>query len=117
MSDSLSPPDGVLAEIEEIAGREAAIGVALNLGGQWVHFPTRQYVETHPGHWLPSLLGRDIGARIADRLCGNSLRIPMARAWVARCLAASGEDISEIARRLGTERSNVRRYLKPVRKP
>lgn len=58
---------GILAEIAEIAGEDAALAVAAARGG------TRVYIPPAPDrdHWLTRLVGLQVAGKIADRLtCG-----------------------------------------------
>jgi hypothetical protein len=58
---------GILAEIADIAGEDAALAVAAARGG------TRVYLPPVPGrdHWLSRLVGHEAAKAIADRLtCG-----------------------------------------------
>jgi hypothetical protein len=58
---------GILAEIADVAGEDAALAVAAARGG------TQIYIPPAPGrdHWLSRLLGQQAALAIADRLtCG-----------------------------------------------
>ncbi len=107
-----APLPGVLAEIAEIAGRDTALEIAMAHGGERLHIPRPAFVlgargETHP---LTLLLGREVAGRIAGRLGGNSIYIPMARRALVRHLAGQGVPTAAIAERLGLTRDTARRY-------
>lgn len=58
---------GVLAEIAEVAGEEAALLLARTLGGTQVYIPPVPAND----HWLCRLLGREEARAVCDRLtCG-----------------------------------------------
>lgn len=58
---------GILAEIADAAGEDAALALARALGG------TQIYVPPSPGadHWLSELVGHGQALAIADRLTGG----------------------------------------------
>jgi len=112
---------GVLREIADVAGLPAALAIAEVKGGARVHFPAR----SPEGHWLREL----VGGAAADALCdhfrtrgrrrrdqGCDVDIPLgpkgfymkARKRALEMLA-EGLSTYEIARRLGVDRSTVRR--------
>ncbi len=117
MADDFSYLPGVLAEIAEVAGLIAALAVAEKLGGGRTHFPA----SAADDHWLTRLVGREA----ADKICahfratsrgGIQVDIPLGprgfyRNARKRALALMAEGVStyETARRLGIDRSTVRR--------
>ena len=103
---------GILAEIEAIAGREAAISVALEFGGEELHIPSREWLVRHPEHRLMRSLAPDLALLVAARFCGASEYIPRARRACACWMTAQGMGTMEIAARLGLSRSAVRRYAR-----
>ncbi len=76
----------VTAEIERVAGYEAALKLSQAKGGQTVYIP-REAVE---GHWLTELLGLEAARKICDHYrvanTGAKLLIPIARQAVQRRL-------------------------------
>lgn len=108
MTDALPLP-GVLAEIEEIAGREAAIGVAMHFGGESIHVPRPEKIA--PDHPLVLVVG-SAAARIAARHAGERIYVPLARRVLVQHLSNLGHDTKEIALRLRISRSTVRQYLR-----
>jgi len=104
---------GVLAEIAEVAGRDAAIRVALELGGAETHLPKARYLAQHPEHPLFRVLTDASAAlRVAERVGGGSVYIPMAHRACAVHLAAAGEAAPAIAARLGIAVTTARRYMR-----
>ncbi|TYC93548.1 hypothetical protein [Novosphingobium sp. BW1] len=76
---------GVLAEIEEVAGREAAISVATSYGGRKLKFPTRDSLEEKSKRSKQNWLVKTVGHRNALAICreffpfGGTVDIPSAR--------------------------------------
>ena len=103
-----SPLPGILAEIEEIAGRDAAIALALALGGESLYVPRPNNVC--PGHRLVDAVGVAAARAIAAHHQGETIDVPLARRALARHLAETGARPSEIARRLGISIKTARRY-------
>lgn len=106
---------GVLAEIAEIAGEDAALKIAEARGG------TNIYLPPVPGadHWLSELLGHDVALTIAARLtCGFPMRLdvpcgPTSIAARTRAKAdrmiAEGRSEAEIVRETGYSGRTIRR--------
>ena len=100
---------GVLAEIEELAGREAALNVALVLGGQSIHVPRPDHMAAD--HPLPVALGAG-AAVVCERFQGESLYIPKARRALVRHLVEGGYGTAQITRLLGLTKQTVRQYAR-----
>lgn len=65
-SDRTALP-GVLGEIADVAGEEAALAIAAVRGGTQIYIPP----EPDNDHWLCRLVGRDAARAICDQLtCG-----------------------------------------------
>ena len=97
---------GVLAEIEAIAGRAAALELSLALGGCDLY--VRRQMPVPPE--LAGTIAGDRWAAIARRFGGETLHIPLARRALVRHLTARGLDTTQIARRLRITQRTVRRY-------
>ncbi len=112
---------GVLGEIEEIAGLEAALAVAEAVGG------TRAYISRRPGpdHWLTRAVGAETAATLADHFTtgrtGLELEFPLGptgsiarerrrRARRLATLTEQGHPTVAIARELGLTDRAVRLY-------
>lgn len=109
MSDDLP---GALAEIAEIVGRDAALGLALAMGGQQLHVPHASRLE----YWHPlcCAIGRENAIKLAGAMCGEKVYLPRARRALVVHLAARGMPTGAIARALGLSTSAVSRYRRPV---
>lgn len=66
---------GVLAQIANVAGEDAAIAIARARGGTQVYIPP----EPGPDHWLTRLIGMAAARAVADELtCGvGSIRVDL----------------------------------------
>lgn len=110
MTGAAAPPlPGVLAEMAEAAGREAACGVALAHGGKdgW-RVPRR--VESGAGRALAELVGTAAARALARRFGGEAVSVPLARRALVCHLAGAGLSTGEVAQRLRIARRTVRRY-------
>lgn len=109
---ALMPP--VLQQIAEIAGPEAAVRVARELGGR------RIYVTPRPGPRNPlmRLLGRPIATAISERLGSGDLEVPSARPllnwYSARRLRRAGWTTRMIAQRLNLTERRIRQLVAGV---
>lgn len=74
----------VIAEIERVAGREAALKLSLARGGQTIYTP----YEAKEGHWLTQLVGLEAARKICEHYrvgnTGARLLIPIARQALQR---------------------------------
>lgn len=106
---------GVLAEIAEIAGEDAALAIAQARGGTQIYLPPVPKAD----HWISELLGHETALAIADKLTsGFPMRLdvpsgPTTYAAQRRALAdrmiAEGRSESEIALATGYSGRAVRR--------
>ena len=109
VSGGPAPLPGVLAEIAEVAGRAAALQIALAHGGEDAfHIPRPEHLG--PDHPLTSLVGAEAARVIARRCGGGPVYIPRASRALAPWLAGQGLTTAEIAARLGLSRRTARRY-------
>ena len=102
-----APLPGILAEIEEIAGREAALEVSLALGGQSIHVPRPENMAAD--HPLAVAAGQACRP-IAERFAGGSIYVPRARKALVGYLIGRGEQPRAIAARLGISLRAVQSY-------
>lgn len=102
------PLPGALAEIAEVAGREAALQLALHLGGAPLHIPKAKNVG--PDHPLVRAVGLGVARIIVARFEGENIDIPLAQRALVLHLAAGGMSSLEIARRLRMTIQTVRQY-------
>lgn len=105
---------GVLDEIGEVAGRTAAIKLALAFGGEDFHFPKPGHLARCPDHPLVAILADEPGAAdaIAERFGGSRVYMPQARTVCARYLAGQGVPAGAIAARLHLSHRTVRRLIR-----
>ncbi len=101
---------GVLAEIAELAGREAALKLALAMGGEQIHVPRPDNVKA--GHPLAGAIGAPAAVLVSGRFAGESLYVPKARRALARHLHAKGTPKAAIAARLGVSIKTARQYVR-----
>ncbi|MDP3908714.1 hypothetical protein [Novosphingobium sp.] len=94
-SDATTPHEllrlpGLLAEIEEVAGRSVAVTIAENFGGTSKEFPVperlQSFPDTYTGHWLVQAVGRNSALAIVKAIFPNGGRfeIPSAKCVLRR---------------------------------
>ena len=107
---------GVLDEIAEVAGRTAALKLALEWGGEDVHVPKPGHLERCLDHPLVEILAAEPGAAqaIAERFAGSRIYLPQARTACARYLARQGIPAGAIAARLHLSHRTVRRLIRDI---
>ena len=106
-----APLPGVLAEIAEVAGRAAALEIALVHGGEDAfHIPRPEHLARDRAYPLIALVGHTAALAIARRCGGGPVYIPRARRALVAHLAQQGLTTAEIAARLGIARRTARRY-------
>ena len=98
---------GVLAEIEAVAGRDAALLLALAHGGEDIYIAAR---GARARKLAATVGGAAAWEAIVARLGGEIVHVPLARRVLVRHLSDEGLDTAQIARRLRITRSTVRRY-------
>jgi len=105
---------GALADIAAVAGHQAAVSVALALGGQELYIPTPAWLSLHPEYAHPLKPHVDAGAfaALTEHLGGSAVYIPIATRACAVHLAALGHATADIAARLRISTSVARRYIR-----
>ena len=101
---------GILAEIERVAGRDAALTIALHHGGDdgW---DVPRGVASPAGEALAAQIGEVAAAAVVHHLGGTALSVPLARRALVAWLATSrGWTTREIARELAITHRTARRY-------
>jgi hypothetical protein len=97
---------GVLRDIAEVAGTDAAFAIGKAYGGRRVYFPCRQTLERGDAQWLIELVGEKAAFKIVDRLIAIScvIEIPIhptrfiERRERVRALSTQGMSVQQIAR-------------------
>ncbi len=108
---------GVLAEIAEVAGLDAALKVAEAKGGHLAYFPR----VPKPDHWLVDLVGTERAVLICERVApgdgGVQESVPLgptgsrAKMWRRMHeMIDEGRPKPEIVRTLGVHRATVQRH-------
>ena len=98
---------GVLAEIAAVAGRDAALSLALTHGGEDLYIAAR---GAQARDLAATVGGAAAWAAIVAHLGGESVHVPLARRVLVRHLAGEGLNTMQIARHLRITRRTVRRY-------
>lgn len=88
-------------------GIEAAIDLFLNLGGSEVFLS----IDPKGRGIVERLVGYHHAKTLAAASDDLKIRVPLANAWLARCLYAQGLSVAVISRRLRCADSTVHRYL------
>lgn len=98
------------AELENLASRLGAWGLFKLIEA---HGGLRLYIPRTPKEKddLVQLLGLEAVQKLAAEWGGDYLRVPLARAWFARCLLAQGNSQRQIARAMRTTENTVRTLL------
>ena len=117
MIDGLPP---LLAEIAEVAGLDAALTLAEELGGQKIYMPTAERLRDT--HNLAEMLGFDAARKLAARYGGDMLEIPLGpacsetrlRRRIARMIE-SGASSNAIAAACGVTFRTVTRHRAKTR--
>lgn len=111
---------GILAQIAELVGEEAAHLVALANGGRRIYIPKPDNLK--PGHWLVDTVGMDKARKIADAIGGGHIDLPLGRAgsrsrtWQAIAAATNeGRSIAATARLTGVDDATVSRHRAKLR--
>lgn len=101
------PPAHVEPFVRALGPQEAA-RFLLSFGGAEMSLA---YSPTARGR-LVRAVGAEAAARLAAEFGGLRLRVPLAKPWLARMLAAEGHGTAEIAQRLHWSDVAVRRALR-----
>lgn len=108
MTQDIRPPAHI-APIVEILGQRDAVAFLLEHGGGYLYFSdkpsARNQVARRFGHDKAAALGRALGP-------GN-IRVPLAKPWIMRVLAAEGMGTHAIAKKLHVSDVTVRRAIGP----
>lgn len=128
--DMLDPEDfpGILRDIAEVAGVEAALAVVRRRGGEVAGFPSARFLRKD--HWLVEAVGFEKAICIAERVSpaekGIREKIPLGPAsdlWKLRArhertltqVFFSTASINEIVREHGISRNAILRHFRRMR--
>lgn len=116
---------GLLAEIERVAGRKAALAIAMSYGGLVRNFPSPNHLQDAPekyeANWLVECIGLDLALRVTREIFpyGGRAEIPSAKAALRRQFVqdnARRMSISEMAAVLEITERGVRGIKASLRK-
>ncbi|KAB2878119.1 MAG: helix-turn-helix domain-containing protein [Pseudorhodoplanes sp.] len=115
---------GILAEIAEAAGEEAARKVAEARGGSRVYLPSVASLQSGRSSWLQELVGMDAALKIAEACApiGVNVLIPLGPANPRKKMIASvrerilaGESVSQIVKAVRCTERTVERERQRLR--
>jgi DNA-binding NarL/FixJ family response regulator len=106
---------GLLAEVEGVVGRDAAIKFATACGGTRIYMPASVPSE----HWMVEVIGINAAEKLSKHFSfgrrGIRLDIPMMpRALQIRALTKAGASSREIALNLGVTQRTVHNHRKKM---
>lgn len=116
---------GLLAEIEDVVGRKAALAIAIGYGGLTKTFPSPDHLEKSPERyaqsWLVATVGHDLALRIVREIFpnGGAAEIPNASSLIRQKFVKDNHDtlsVSEMATLLGITERGVRRIKTVLRR-
>lgn len=107
---------GVLAQVAQAAGLEAAVRLAQARGGGRAYIPAPEAL--HDQHWLVLAVGMEAALAIASALGGNEVEVPLgpfagnrAHVWAAIERGLNeGLSVEQAARQVGVTARTVRRH-------
>ncbi len=94
---------GILAEIAEVAGEEAALAIARVRGGSQIYVPP----VPPANHWLCQLIGADRARKVCDQLTAGvgPRRVDLPQGPTGKLNAIRASDQAEIDRLIRAQRS------------
>ena len=102
-----TPPTHV-APWFEVLGPSLIVPFLLTFGGAELYLAKDPKGRSR----LEALVGYEKAAELATKASGLKTRIPLAKPFLAAVLAWQGESVAEIARRLHSTDTSVRRWLR-----
>ena len=99
---------GILADIERVAGRDAALRLARSAGGSRINVPAP--ARLRPEHPLARALSPAAAAEISRLWAGERVDVPHARGAVCAWLLSQGRTVAQVAAELKMARRSVRRH-------
>lgn len=107
---------GILAEVAQLAGVEAALRLAERHGG------ARRYIphKCSPEDWLAKAIGFDAAKQLVRIYAGDTVQIASCRNLIgrlrARTLRLAGLSVPQIVKQVGMSQRCVERYVQGVPK-
>ncbi|OSM06750.1 helix-turn-helix domain-containing protein [Magnetofaba australis] len=103
---------GHIRRIAEIAGHDAAMKIALELGGKQLYIPTDPTNSR-----LEACVGEEAAAALSTALADEVIEVAFENRTLARWLFQAGWSMADIANRLRVSRVSIRQWLKGNVKP
>ncbi|OLF81259.1 hypothetical protein AWH62_00870 [Maricaulis sp. W15] len=108
MRDAEQVPANLQPYVDAL-GAEEAERFFLALGGSDIYLP----IKSSPRSLAARTIGADRVEKLADAMGAGYYKVPLARQWIARSMAARGAHYAEIARTVRADVATVRRWLGP----
>ena len=100
-------PPAQVAVYVEVLGYDLALDFLLAFGGAVIYLPKQPQGRSE----IEALIGRENLLRLSAEDHRLPRRVPLAKKWVASMLAAKGQSVSAIARRLHASDVSVRKWI------
>ena len=98
------------AEVGDLLGMAPLMALLERHGGTRLHIPQ----AAHEGHPLTGLLGAEAARILVAQYGGDTIHVPLCKAWRAAMLRGEGLTYAAIARRLGMVEQSVYKLLRPA---
>jgi hypothetical protein len=105
MTETLPPPTEEVRRVVQIVGAEAALTLIETYGG------TRLYVPKQPTKGLIELIDEGCAKALSEAWGGDTIKMPLGRAWRVLVYQARGMSYPAIARKAGCSEDTVWRVL------
>lgn len=103
----LPQPPAHIAPYVRVLGVDGAIEFLLAFGGGELYLSTRPQA----GSRLSQMIGQDKAAALAAAIDAMTVRVPVAKPWIASVWRSRGLPVAEIARKLHVTDVTVRAYV------
>lgn len=100
-------PPAHLDPYVKVLGIPGALRFLLTFGGSEVYLTSSPKRRAR----LVEMIGPEKAAELAELIARLKVRVPTAKPWIAQCMRTEGLSTAEIARRLHTADTSVRRWL------
>ncbi len=108
--DPMNPPPKPTAQVavySDVIGVEMAVAFLMRYGGAGCYIPKMPTGQ----HELVAFMGMD-NVLALSRRANLPARVPLAKPWLARYWAWKGDSVSQIARKLKSTDTIVRRWVR-----